>query len=279
MDEKTSVRQDYFEKEHLKKEEKLIKDEHTRSIFNDVFDKATLASVHELSRKKFFDELEYVISTGKEGNVFRCASGKNYYALKIFKVGTSDFKHMSEYIIGDERFKEVRKDKLEIIKLWTKKEFRNLEDFTKAKIRVPLPIAFNRNCLVMEFIGKTGEAAPRLKEKPFSEPAKQYEILCEYLARMVNAKLIHADLSEYNILNNDEELVIIDVGQAVTTMHPNAKEFFTRDIQNMSKYFAKNGVDTNFEKMYSKVKQISEKLQNANPKIKKKQKRLTKTSF
>jgi hypothetical protein len=47
----------------------------------------------------------------------------------------------------------------------------------------------------------------------------------------------------------------------------------------MSKYFAKNGVDTNFEKMYSKVKQISEKLQNANPKIKKKQKRLTKTSF
>jgi RIO kinase 1 len=165
---------------------------------------------------------------------------------------------MTEYIIGDERFKEVRKDKLEIVKLWTKKEYRNLEDFTKAKIRVPTPIAWNRNCLLMEFIGKDGIAAPRLKEKPFLDPKKQYEILCEYMAKMANARLVHADLSEYNILNNDEELVIIDVGQAVTTMHPNAREFYTRDLTNVSKYFARQGVDTDYDKMYAHIKEISE---------------------
>lgn len=260
MDQKTNLKQDYFEKEKLKKEERLIKDEHTRSIFNEVFDTATLTAVRELARKKFFEEMEFVISTGKEGNVFRCVSGTNHYALKIFKVGTSDFHHMSEYIVGDERFKDVRKDKLEIVKLWTKKEFRNLEDFTKAKVRVPLPIAINRNCLLMEFIGANGEAAPRAKDKPFIDPEKQYKIMCEYLAKLINARLVHADLSEYNILNNEEELVIIDVGQAVTTMHPNAKQFYERDIQNVSKWFSKFGVDTSYEKMYATVKELSEKL-------------------
>ncbi|MFA6268284.1 MAG: serine protein kinase RIO [archaeon] len=251
---------DEFPKEKLVKEEKLIKDENTRSVFNKVFDKATLTAVMELARKKFFEELEFIISTGKEGHVFRCVSGKNYYALKIFKVDTSDFRHMTEYIIGDERFKDVRKDKLEIVKLWTKKEYRNLEDFTRAKIRVPLPIAWNRNCLLMEFIGQNGEPAPRVKDKAFSDPEKQYEILVEYLARMINARLVHSDLSEYNMLNNEEELVIIDVGQAVTTMHPNAKMFFERDIQNLSKYFSKCGVKTDYDTMYSSVKTLADKM-------------------
>jgi len=244
----------------LKKEERLIKDEHTRSVFNKVFDSATIAAVRELARKKFFEELEFVISTGKEGNVFRCVSGNNHYALKIYKVDTSDFRHMNEYIIGDERFKEVRKDRLEIVKLWTKKEFRNLEDFTKAKIRVPLPIGTSRNCLLMEFIGKNGEAAPRAKEKPFTDMHAAYEKMCEYIAKMINAKLVHSDLSEYNILNNDEELVIIDVGQAVTTMHPNAKTFFERDITNMAKWFSKNKVETDYDKMHADVKQIADKM-------------------
>ena len=256
MDEHTTRKQDHFDKLH--KEKRLIKDEHTRSVFNKVFDKATVAAVHELARKKYFDELEFVISTGKEGNVFRAVSGDNFYALKIYKVDTSDFHHMQDYIIGDERFKEIRKDKLEIIKIWTRKEFRNLEDFTKAKIRVPQPIATNRNCLLMEFIGNNGEAAPRAKEIPFADPREKYEIMVDYMAKMINARLVHSDLSEYNILNHQEELVIIDVGQAVTTMHPNAKEFFVRDVTNMSKWFAKQGVETDYDKMYADIKKKSE---------------------
>jgi RIO kinase 1 len=167
---------------------------------------------------------------------------------------------MNDYIIGDERFKGVRKDRLEMIKLWTKKEFRNLEDLTRAKVRVPLPIASNRNCLLMEFVGKKGEAAPRAKEKPFEDMNTAYDTLCTYIARMFNAKLVHSDLSEYNILNNDEELVIIDAGQAVTTMHPKAREYYERDILNLSKYFAKHGVKTDYDTMYAGVKKEAEKI-------------------
>ena len=238
-----------------KGEKEFIKNKQARKIFDDVFDKETLETITELARKKYYDEVEFVISTGKEGNVFRCRSGNNYYALKIYKIETSDFKHMIDYILGDERFKDVRKDKFEIVKAWTKKEFRNLEELSRARVRVPLPIAFKRNCLVMEFIGdENGEAAPRAKDRPFENMEEKYELVCNYMAKMVKKKLVHADLSEYNILNNDEELVIIDVGQAVSTMHPKAKDFFERDVLNMSNWFKKYGVKTNYEKMYEDIK-------------------------
>ncbi|MEK6958828.1 MAG: serine protein kinase RIO [archaeon] len=261
------MRQDeYEERTGITNEKRLIKDESVRKIFADVFDNATMNVIHDLARKKYFEEIEFVLATGKEGNVFRCKSGEEHFALKIYKIETSDFRHMIDYIQGDERFKDVRKDKLEIVKAWTKKEYRNLEEFTKARIRVPLPIASSRNCLVMEFIGKDGVLAPKAKEKPFSDMKKQYEILCEYMAKMVSTRIVHADLSEYNILNNDEELVVIDVGQAVSTLHPKAKEFFERDVLNMSKWFSKHGVDTDYDRMYQNIKLKSAQIDDAKQK-------------
>jgi RIO kinase 1 len=236
------------------KESKVFKTKESRKIFNDVFDKATFDVIMEFSRKKIIDQIEFCIATGKEGNVFRCKSGNNFYALKIYKVETSDFKHMMDYIIGDERFKEIKKDKLGIIQTWTRKEFKNLEELTRARVRVPLPIAFKRNCLIMEFIGDEGLAAKKAKDYPFENMQEKYELMCNYLSKMVKKKIIHADLSEYNILNNNEELVIIDVGQAISTLHPKAKDYFDRDIQNLSNWFKKKGVDTSFEKMYADIK-------------------------
>jgi RIO kinase 1 len=61
-------------------------------------------------------------------------------------------------------------------------------------------------------------------------------------------------------LNNDEEMVLIDVGQAVSTLHPKAKEFFERDILNLSKWFKRHGVETSYEQMYEDVKKESAKI-------------------
>lgn len=246
------------ETDKIRKEEKLIKNEHVREIFESVFDTITLNVVYELARRKYFESVEFVIATGKEGNTFRCNAGTGFYALKIYKIETSDFKHMMDYIQGDERFKNVRKDKQEIVKAWTKKEYRNLTDLVKAKVRAPLPIAVQRNCLVMEFIGKNGVAAPKAKDKPFLDMQKAYDTLTEYIAKMYHANLVHSDLSEYNILNNDEELVIIDVGQMVTIQHPKAREFFERDVLNCAKWFNKNGVKVDYDKMYADIKAKSD---------------------
>jgi RIO kinase 1 len=242
-----------MQEEYDEKKEKIIKTKEARKIFDEVFDSSTLETIYEIARKKYIEEIEFVVATGKEGNVFRCKQGKNYYALKIYKIETSDFRRMNDYILGDERFKEVKKDKRSIVETWTKKEFKNLETFTKAKIRVPLPIYSKKNCLLMEWIGDEKEA-PRAKNKTFENIQEKYELICDYLAKMIKTKLVHADLSEYNILNHNDEMIIIDVGQAVSTMHPKAQEFFERDILNMSKWFAKQGVDTNYEKMYADVR-------------------------
>ena len=55
-----------------------------------------------------------------------------------------------------------------------------------------------------------------------------------------SCKLVHADLSEYNLLVNKQELYVIDVGQAVDIAHPKAHDYLKRDIKVISSFFEKN---------------------------------------
>ena len=55
-------------------------------------------------------------------------------------------------------------------------------------------------------------------------------------------KLVHADLSEYNILYHEEHLWIIDVSQSVEHDHPAAFDFLRKDIKNMEDFFGRLGV-------------------------------------
>jgi RIO kinase 1 len=167
---------------------------------------------------------------------------------------------MMQYIEGDLRFKKVKHEKYSIVKAWTQKEFKNLELARKAGVRVPLPIIFKNNVLVMEFIGKNGKAALTLKEKPVENPATACETILKAIADMLyKSRFIHADLSEYNILNNGEELVLIDAGQGVLTSHPHAKEFFERDVQNVARYFQKQGVAITVEEAFERIRKFKPK--------------------
>lgn len=47
------------------------------------------------------------------------------------------------------------------------------------------------------------------------------------------ANLIHADLSEYNILWYNDKCYIIDLSQSVEPQHPNAFYFLMRDCNNI----------------------------------------------
>lgn len=57
-------------------------------------------------------------------------------------------------------------------------------------------------------------------------------------------KLIHADLSEFNMLYHNDSVVIIDVSQSVEQEHPHAFEFLRKDCTNISEFFRKKGVST-----------------------------------
>ena len=60
---------------------------------------------------------------------------------------------------------------------------------------------------------------------------------------MLKGKLVHADLSPFNILNHEEKPVIIDFSQTTTLDAPPAAEYFERDLYNINTYFAKHGLD------------------------------------
>ena len=172
-------------------------------------------------------------------------SAGNYRAVKIYKIETTDFKHMSRYLEGDVRFNNVKKNRRDLVYAWARKEFKNLLRMNKIGVRVPLPIAVKDNVLVMEFVGEKGKASPTLKENPASDIKKVHSTVVDFMARMLfKAELIHSDISEYNILNKSEELVLIDCAQAVLNSHPQAKTFFERDVKNISNYLTKNGLKT-----------------------------------
>ena len=69
------------------------------------------------------------------------------------------------------------------------------------------------------------------------------------------ANLVHADLSEYNILidPNDVTPILIDMGQSVTLEHPNAREFLNRDVQNILRFFSRYGIRDKPEELLTKI--------------------------
>ncbi len=240
--------------------QQLVPEEKSRRIFAKVFDSETVATVHALAMKGQFNMLEYVISTGKEAHVFRATDvSGNYRAVKIYRVEASDFRNMQQYLEGDRRFKQVKKKKRDIVYAWTKKEFKNLSLANSAGARVPLPIAYRNNVLVMEFIGENGIASPTLKDRGIErlDARELYEKLLESLAKMLfKAKIVHSDLSEYNILMKGQEPVIIDMGQAVSFSHPKAKAFFERDLRNISNYFSKKGLKKTEKNVENDIKAL-----------------------
>jgi RIO kinase 1 len=224
-----------------------IKDSDTMGAFADVFDEATLMALYELSRKGYIEALGGCFSTGKEANLFHALAKKDdisEIAVKIYLISTANFNAMKEYILGDPRFIGIKQSRKDIILAWTKKEFKNLKRAEEAGVRVPKPYFTKRNILLMEFIGKDGIPMPQLKDAELThDEAKHiFNRTVEYMKLLYSkAKLVHADLSEYNILVdvNTMEPVIIDMGQSITTDHLNADVYLRRDVANIARFFGK----------------------------------------
>jgi RIO kinase 1 len=213
-----------------------------RATFEEVFDQATLMVIYEFLKNGVLYEVHGVINAGKEARVYwgKNKEGKDL-AVKIYLTASAEFrKGMLKYIEGDYRFKGVKHDTRSLIFAWAQKEFRNLDQAFRAKVRVPTPIAVKNNVLVMEFIGRNGVNAPSLKERIPSNPERVYTLLLTYLKRLYRkADLVHGDLSEYNIMLWKGKPIIFDVSQAVPTSHPMAKFFLQRDLANLNKFFGR----------------------------------------
>jgi len=236
-----------YKKEKEYETEQLMKEKRSEEyeVLEEVFDRSTLMIIYDFLNKGTIDEIHGVVKAGKESRVYWGKDKQgNELAIKIYLTVSAEFrKGILKYIEGDYRFKGVRRDTRSLIFAWAQKEFRNLEQATAAKVRVPKPIVVKNNVLIMEFIGKKGVRAPSMKEQPPESPEKTYEILLDYLSRLYSkAELVHGDLSEYNIMIWKGRPVLFDMSQAVPLSHPMADFLLHRDLTNLNRFFSRLGV-------------------------------------
>ena len=129
--------------------------------------------------------------------------------------------------------------------MWAEKELHNLRKMARFGVKVPRAVALKKHVLVMEFIGSEGQPAPKLKDALLS--TAEWEIAYEETLQTMrtlysDCHLVHADLSEYNILWHEGGCRFIDVSQSVEPNHPEGLTFLMRDCANVADFFRKKGV-------------------------------------
>jgi RIO kinase 1 len=231
------------------------KDSEARKTFSEVFDDSTLMTLYKLFTDGVLEIVDYPVATGKEGNVYKGLSPKEeHVAVKIYRTSTSTFKHLSKYIAGDKRFNKVKPKSRNMIHAWAQKEFRNLVIMHGSEVRVPGPRKCIENVLVMDYVGNENGPAPLLRTSYLNEPERIFTDVVTNMKRINSAGLVHADLSEYNILMWNDDPYIIDVGQALPVDSPMADEYFMRDVKNIVRYFSGLGIETTEQDVVNKVR-------------------------
>lgn len=218
-----------------------------RKILDEVFDERTLKALHKLMNDGLLRVLDFPISTGKEATVFcGLAANMEEHAVKVYRVGNATFNAIRRYIQDDPRFRRVGRDRRSVIYAWAMKEYKNLQRMHAAGVSVPKPVRAYENILVMEYLhtGPNHDPAAPLKEASGWDAEEVFaKVRAEGRRIVAGARLVHGDLSEYNIVLDDTGPRVIDVGQAVVLDHGQARDLLRRDATNVARFFARRGVE------------------------------------
>ena len=224
------------------------KDKADRATVEQVLDPRTRMILFKILNKGVICEINGCISTGKEANVYHSTNANgDERAVKVYKTSILIFKDRDRYVTGEFRFRHgyCKHNPRKMVKTWAEKEMRNLTRMYQANIPCPEPIILRSHVLVMGFIGVDGWPAPLLKDVTLSESkARELYLQCIQIVRNIfwKCRLVHADLSEFNMLYSEDKLYVIDVSQSVEHDHPHALEFLRKDCTNVTDFFKKNGV-------------------------------------
>ncbi|PSS12634.1 hypothetical protein M430DRAFT_126332 [Amorphotheca resinae ATCC 22711] len=248
----------------VEKDKSHGKDKSDRATSEQVLDPRTRMLLLQMINRGIVSEVNGCLSTGKEANVYGALSipapdDNNpdplpiHRAIKVYKTSILVFKDRDRYVTGEHRFRSGynKGNNRAMVKVWAEKEFRNLKRLYLAGIPCPEPVYLRLHVLVMGFLGdKKGWAAPRLRDVELQgeDVDEQWRVLYLQLLGLMKrmyqtCRLVHADLSEYNILYHQKKLFIIDVSQSVEHDHPRSLEFLRMDIKNVSDFFRRKNVD------------------------------------
>ncbi|OGA50242.1 MAG: kinase [Betaproteobacteria bacterium RIFCSPLOWO2_12_FULL_62_58] len=213
----------------------------------------TPARLQPLVEDGLVDSVIRQLMSGKEAMVFIVRCGEDIRCAKVYKEANKrSFRQAVDYTENrktknsrraramEKRTRYGRKAREEA---WQSAEVDALYCLAAAGVRVPTPYNFHEGVLLMELVtGADGEPAPRLNDVEFTaEDARTFHhALMLQVVRMLCAGVIHADLSEFNVLVGSEGPVIIDLPQAVDAAGNNhAKSMLERDVLNLTTYFGR----------------------------------------
>jgi len=247
-----------------------VADKSDRATSEQVLDPRTRMILLQMINRNVVSEVNGCLSTGKEANVYHAFSIPHeegseaavaplHRAIKVYKTSILVFKDRDNYVTGEYRFRQgySKSNNRAMVKVWAEKEMRNLKRIHSSGIPCPEPIHLRLHVLVMGFLGdRKGIPAPRLKDVELvgSDIEARWKLLYLQLLGYMRilyqtCRLVHADLSEYNVLYHEDKLWLIDVSQSVEHDHPRSLDLLRMDVKNVSDFFQRKGVDVLSEKI------------------------------
>ncbi|MDN7026141.1 serine/threonine protein phosphatase [Methanoculleus sp. FWC-SCC1] len=193
-----------------------------------VFNGYDTLALTTLTRKGTVQALGCLIGVGKESEVYE-GMGLGVVVLKFHRVGQRSFQsarlkrgYMPEAGHCPWIFASNLSARMEHEALTT----------LHPAVSVPLPIDLNRHVVVMSFV-----PGVNLSQAVLEEPGTVLDEILQNVGAAYRHGIVHADLSEYNIMVDEEQCWLIDWPQWMETAHPNADEILRRDIENVLQHF------------------------------------------
>jgi len=189
-------------------------------------------AINALVKAEVLEAFGKPLGVGKESDVYDALNPKGErIAVKFHRLGRISFRQT----IRKRGYTLKKTSWLYQSRLAAEREFQALKLVHPHRVAVPKPISQNRHVLAMGMI----EGAELAEWREIQNPEKILkEILCNVRRAYLKAGIIHADLSEYNvILKPNMHILIIDWPQYITKEHPNAQQLLTRDVKNVLVFF------------------------------------------
>ena len=207
--------------------------------------------IQPLVEEGLVDEVLRQLMSGKEATVYVVRCGEEIRCAKVYKEANQrSFKQAASYQEGRKvknsrqaraMEKGTRYGRKMQEEAWQNAEVDALYKLAAAGVKVPKPYICFEGVLLMDLVtDASGNAAPRLNDVELtSELALSYHAqLLHQVVLMLCVGVIHGDLSEFNILVDDEGPVIIDLPQAIDAAHnTEAGVMLERDVANLATYF------------------------------------------
>jgi len=214
------------------------------------------------------------VKGGKEASVYQCSAGtvvpakltaakvyrpralRNLRNDHLYREGRENLDDEGRVVLDEGKIKAMRqrtqygKDLLH--QSWIAYEFTAMQTLRAAGADVPEPYTMAGNAILMGYIGDFDEAAPTLNEIDLDrdEAKSLFERIVRNIDILLGNEVIHGDLSAYNILYWEGDIVLIDFPQAISPkINRNAFRIFERDVARVCDYFSAQGLHTDPRKL------------------------------